>query len=321
MSQRPAVFATRNVPDAVKERLTRDYDARINEADTVLDADAIVREAEGAEAVIVSPPDRMDAALIARLPQSVRAIVCYSVGVNHVDLDAAKERGLIATNTPGVLTQSTADTAMLLMLGATRRSWEGQSMLRAGEWKGWAPTQLMGLELGTRRLGVMGMGRIGQAVAHRARAFGMEIHYHDVRRLDPEQEQGATYHETPESLLKVSDVLTLHTPATPETYRFLNAERIALLPENAVVVNSARGDVVDDEALIDALKTGRIFAAGLDVFNGEPNLHPGYLELENAYMLPHLGSATVETRNAMGFKVLDNMDAIFAGTEPPDRVV
>lgn len=321
MSQRPPVFATRNVPDAVKERLTRDYDASINESDAVLDADAIVRGAQGAQAVIVSPPDRMDAALIARLPETVRAIICYSVGVNHVDLDAARERGLTVTNTPGVLTQSTADTAMLLMLGATRRAWEGQTMLRAGKWTGWAPTQLMGLELGTRRLGVMGMGRIGQAVAHRARAFGMEIHYHDVRRLDADKEQGATYHETPESLLKVSDVLTLHTPATPETYRFLNAERIALLPENAVVVNSARGDVVDDEALIAALKSGRIFSAGIDVFQGEPDVHPGYLELENAYLLPHLGSATVETRNAMGFKVLDNMDAVFAGTEPPDRVV
>ena len=320
MSAKPKVFATRNVPEAVEARLRRDYDTRINTADTPLDAEALIAGAEGCAALIVTPPDKIDAGVIDRLPESIQAIGCFSVGTNHVDLAAATARGLTVTNTPGVLTEATADIAMLLLLGAARRGYEGQAMLRAGTWTGWTPTQLMGLDLRGRRLGVMGMGRIGQALAQRARAFGMAVHYHNRRRLDPESEAGAVYHETPEDLLAVSDVLSLHVPATPETRGFLNAERIAHLPDNAIVINTARGDVVEDAALIDALKRGRLFAAGLDVFAGEPEIHPEYHTLDNAYLLPHLGSATVETRNAMGFMVLDNLDAVFAGAVPPNRV-
>jgi len=320
MTARPKVFATRNVPEAVAARLHRDYDARVHSADSPLDAEAIVAGAEGADALIVTPPDKITAEVIARLPDALKAIGCFSVGTNHVDLAAASDRGLIVTNTPGVLTEATADIALLLILGAARRGYEGQRLLRARAWTGWTPTQLMGVELGGKRLGVLGMGRIGQAVARRARAFGMVVHYHNRRRLDSETEAGAVYHETPDALLAVSDVLSLHFPATPETRKFLNAERIARLPEGAIVVNTARGDVVDDEALIDALRRGRLFAAGLDVFAGEPDIHPGYYDLDNAYLLPHLGSATVETRNAMGFMVLDNLDAVFAGTAPPNRV-
>ena len=320
MASKPKVYVTRNVPEAVAERLHRDYEAQVHTADTGLSADDIVAGAEGKDAIIVTPPDKMTAEVIDRLPTSIKAIGCFSVGTNHVDLDAAKRRGIVVTNTPGVLTEATADIAMLLLLGACRRAHEGASLIRAGEWQGWKPTQLMGVEVTTRRLGILGMGRIGQALAHRARGFGMEIHYFDQQRVRAESELGATFHDTPESLLGVSDILSIHVPATPETIGFLNAERIAKLPDNAVVVNTARGDIVEDEALIDALKRGKLFAAGLDVFAGEPNIHPEYYKLDNAFILPHLGSATVETRNAMGFMVLDNLDAVFGGTAPPNRV-
>jgi glyoxylate reductase len=320
VSAKPRIFVTRRVPEAVTDRLQRDYDATINTADTALSVDELVAHAEGMDALIVTPPDKMGADLIDRLPDSVRAIACFSVGTNHVDLAAAKKRGIAVTNTPGVLTDATAEIAMLLILGACRRAWEGQKMLRERAWDGWKPTQLIGLELTGRRLAIFGMGRIGQATAARARAFGMEIHYHNRSRLPEAQEQGAVYHETPDQLLEVADVLSLHCPATPETQGFLNAQRIEKLPAPSVVINTSRGDVVDDAALIYALKRERVAAAGLDVFAGEPNLHAGYYELDNAYLLPHLGSATVETRNAMGFKCLDNLDALFTGREAPDRV-
>jgi glyoxylate reductase len=320
VSAKPRIFVTRRVPEAVTDRLQRDYDATINTADSALSDDQLVEQAQGIDALIVTPPDKMPAEVIDRLPDSVQAIACFSVGTNHVDLDAAKRRGIAVTNTPGVLTDATAEIAFLLILGACRRAWEGQQMLRNRQWDGWKPTQLIGLELTGRRLAIFGMGRIGQAVAARARAFGMEIHYHNRSRLPEDQAQGAVYHDTPEKLLEVADVLSLHCPATPETQGFLNAERIEKLPAPTVVVNTSRGDVVDDEALIDALKRERVAAAGLDVFAGEPNLHQGYYNLDNTYLLPHMGSATVETRNAMGFKCLDNLDALFTGRDAPDRV-
>lgn len=321
MAEKPVVVVTRRVPQAVEARLHQDYDARINTADTPLSSAEIVAAAEGADALIVAPTDAITADLIAKLPDSVRALACFSVGTNHVDLDAARDRGLIVTNTPGVLTEATADTALLLILGAARRAWEGQSMLRRREWQGWRPTQLLGVELSGKRLGILGMGRIGQAVARRAKGFGLQVHYHNRRRLPAGTEDGAIYHDSADSLLSVSDILSLHWPATPETRGFMNAERIGRLPEGAILVNTARGDVVDDEAVIAALQSGRLFAAGLDVFAGEPDIHPGYDDIPNAYLLPHLGSATIETRNAMGFKALDNLDAVFAGQAPPDRVV
>jgi lactate dehydrogenase-like 2-hydroxyacid dehydrogenase len=321
VSEKPKLYVTRQVPEAVTARLQRDYDAQINPTDRGLTADDLVAAAAGKDALIVTPPDRIDAQLIAALPESVRAIACFSVGTNHVDLEAAKARGLMVTNTPGVLTDATAEIALLLILGACRRAWEGQSWLRARQWDGWKPTQLIGLELAGKRLGIIGMGRIGQAVAKRASAFGMQVHYHNRRRLDPAQEYGATFHPELDSLLQVADVLSLHCPATPDTKGLLDAEAIARLPDPTVVVNTARGDVVDDDALIAALRSGRVWAAGLDVFAGEPDLDPRYYDLDNAYLLPHLGSATVETRNAMGFKCLDNLDALFAGRTPPDRVV
>jgi glyoxylate reductase len=242
------------------------------------------------------------------------------VGVDHIDIAAARERGITVTNTPDVLTDATADIAMLLLLGAARRAWEAQKLLRDGAWIGWRPTQLMGIGLAGRHLGIVGMGRIGLAMARRARGFGMEIHYHNRTRLEPAREEGAVYHETLETLLPLAQLLSLHCPATPATVKMINAATIDMLPQGAVVVNTARGTLIDDEALLAALASGRIAAAGLDVFAGEPALHPGYLTAPNAYLLPHIGSATVDARNAMGFRCLYNLDSFFAGKPVPDPV-
>lgn len=321
MTAKPTVFVTRRLPDAVTERLRRDYDARLNPEDRQLSGDDIVAGSSGAAAVLVTPTDKMTEQVIERLPDSVRAIVTFSVGYEHVDLSAAKRKGLTVTNTPEVLTDATADCTMLLLLAAARRGHEGEEELRQKKWYSWAPTHMLGTHVTGKRLGIFGMGRIGQAVARRARGFDMEIHYSDPRRLPPEIEAGAIYHANPEDMLPYCDFLSLHCPSTPETVHFLNEARIARMPDGAIVVNAARGTIVDDEALIAALKSGKLAAAGLDVFENEPNIHPGYHALKNTFLLPHLGSATVETRNAMGFKCLDNLDAIFAGREPPDRVV
>lgn len=319
MPEKKKILITRKVPDAVTERALASYDATINAADEIYGADRMIELLDGREGLLCTITNDVSRGVIERLPDSVRVIATFSVGFEHIDLDAAKERGIVVTNTPGVLTDATADIALLLMLGASRRAREGAQMIDVG-WSGWTPTQLMGIEMSGKRLGILGMGDIGCAVAIRARAFGMEIHYHNRRRLSPDSEQGAVYHETAEELLGVSDFLSLHCPLTPETRHFLNEERIALLPENPVVVNTARGPVVDDEALIAALKSKRVAAAGLDVFEDEPDLNPGYLECDNAFLLPHLGSATIETRNAMGFTALDNLDMFFAGKESINRI-
>jgi glyoxylate reductase len=320
MNGKPRLLVTRKLPEAVLERAARDYDARLNPEDRLYGPDELIEHAAGCDAILTCSTEKFDAGVIARLPASVRAVATFSVGTEHLDLEAARKRGLVMTNTPEVLTDSTADITMLVLLGAARRAYEGQQMVREDKWFGWTPTQLLGVHVSGKRLGILGMGRIGRAVAKRARGFDMEIHYHNRSRLSPELEQGAVYHDDADQMLGEIDFLSINCPATPETHHFLDARRIALLPERAVVSNTARGAMVDDEALIAALKAGRLAAAGLDVFEGEPNIHPGYRELSNVFILPHMGSATLETRNAMGFKCLDNLDALFAGREPPDRV-
>ncbi|MBB4305143.1 lactate dehydrogenase-like 2-hydroxyacid dehydrogenase [Rhodobium orientis] len=319
-SKSPAILVTRRLPDNVRSRLARDYSADLNEDDGVLSRDELLRRARDADALLICPTEKMSAEVIAALPERVKMVSCFSVGVDHVDLAAAAERGLIVTNTPDVLSDATAEIAILLMLGAARRAGEGERLVRADRWHTWSPTFHLGTEITGKRLGLVGMGRIGQITARRARGFDMEIHYHNRRPLDAELAGDAVYHESLEEMLPLCDVLSIHCPLTAETTGLLNAERLALLPDGAIVVNTARGGVVDDEALIAALKSGKLAAAGLDVFNNEPNIHPGYRELENAFLLPHLGSATVETRDAMGFRAVDNLDAFFAGKEPPDRV-
>ncbi len=320
MSSKPVVLVTRRLPDAVEARLRRDYDARLNGQDEVYSSERLIELATGAAAIIPCHTERLSAEVIARLPDSVRAICSFSVGYDHIDLAAAKARGIRVTNTPEVLSNATAEIAMLLMLGAARRAHEGARMLRTDTWADWSAIGQLGIEVTGKRLGIIGMGRVGQVMARRARGFDMEIHYYNRHRLDPEIEAGAIYHADLHHLLPHSQFLSIHCPATPETHHLLNAERIALLPDGAVVVNTARGAVVDDDALIAALKSGKLFAAGLDVFNGEPNIDPRYRELDNTFLLPHIGSATRETRDAMGFRALDNLDAIMAGREPRDRL-
>ncbi|NQZ98809.1 MAG: D-glycerate dehydrogenase [Myxococcales bacterium] len=320
MVPRKRLLITRRLTEAVLARIGRDYEGVLNTDDRPLTGDEIVARAEGCDGVICAPGDPLDGDVVSRLPDSVRAIATFSVGYDHLDVAAAKQRGIRAFNTPGVLTDSTADITLLLLLGAARRAFEGQRMLRAGQWAGWTPTQLLGRSLAGKRLGILGMGRIGNAVAHRARAFELEIHYCNRHRLGADRELGATFHTSPRELMRGADFFSLHCPATPETHHFLDAERIDWLPDHAIVVNTARGAVVDDAALIDALRSGRIAAAGLDVFEGEPDVHPGYRALDNVYILPHMGSATIETRDAMGHRALDNLDAFFAGRNPPDSI-
>ena len=317
---KPVVLVTRKLPDAVEDRLRRDYDAILNPDDSVYSSDDIIERAKGVDAILPCHTEHFTAEVIARLPDRVRAIANYSVGYDHVDIEAARARGLIVTNTPEVLSDATAELTMMLMLGAARRASEGERLVRTREWKDWSPSFMVGTQVTGKRLGILGFGRVGRVVARRARGFDMEIHYHDHKHMPPELEEGAIYHESPEDLMPHCDFLSLHTVASPETIKLLNAERIALLPDGAIVVNASRGVVIDDDALIAALKSGKLTAAGLDVFNDEPNIHPEYLQLPNVFLMPHIGSATKETRDAMGFRALDNLDAIFAGREPRDRV-
>jgi lactate dehydrogenase-like 2-hydroxyacid dehydrogenase len=317
---KPRLLVTRRLPEAVESRIGQSYTAEFNMSDVPMTGDAIAEQSAGKDAILVAAGDAIGEAVVPRVAASVKIIATFSVGIEHIGLQAARQRGIAVTNTPDVLTAATADMAVLLMLAASRRLGEGERVVRAGQWSGWAPTQLMGSQVTGKRLGIIGMGRIGQAVAKRARAFEMAVHYTNRNRLAPAAEDGAQYHASLESLLKVSDVLSVHCPLTPETRGLINAARLALLPKGAIVVNTARGPVVDDQALIAALASGHVVAAGLDVYDGEPKLNRGYLTLENAVLAPHLGSATVETRNAMGFRALDNLDAFFAGGQPRDKV-
>lgn len=315
------LLVTRRLPPEVEARAARDYQARLNAEDTPRTSADILGLAAGADAILCCPADRMDADTIAALPSSVKVIATFSVGFDHVDIHAAQARGIAVCNTPDVLSVATAECAMLLMLASARRANEGERLIRAGQWQGWAPTQLLGTQISGRRLGIFGMGRIGREVARMARGFGMRVHYRDQVRLPPELEAGAVFHDDDASFLPVCDVLSLHAPGGPATRHWLNAERIALLPHGAVVVNAARGGLVDDLALIAALRSGQVGFAGLDVYDGEPHLNPGYLELDNVTLLPHLGSATHETRDAMGFLALDGIDAVLAGRKPSNLVV
>jgi lactate dehydrogenase-like 2-hydroxyacid dehydrogenase len=320
MAPKPRILVTRKLPAAVEARAARDYRATLNPEDTLYDGEALLKAAEGCDGLLPCPTDKLSAEAVARLPASVRVIATFSVGHEHIDLAACKNRGIAVGNTPDVLTDATADIALLLMLGAARRAYEGERLVREATWGAWGPTSMLGTHMTGKRLGIYGMGRIGQAVAKRARAFDMQIHYHNRSRLAPELEQGAVFHAAPEDMLPHCDFLSINAPSSPDTNNFLDARRIAQLPDGAIVVNTARGPLVDDEALIAALKSGKLAAAGLDVFTGEPKIHPGYRSLPNTFLLPHLGSATVETRNAMGFKALDNLDAFFAGRPLPARV-
>jgi lactate dehydrogenase-like 2-hydroxyacid dehydrogenase len=302
----------------VESRITRDYVARFNVQDRLYSSDELIDVSAGADALLITQEDVMNAQALSRLPNTVRVVATFSAGFDHIDLVAAAARGIKVTNTPGVVTDATADIAMLLLLAASRRANEGQALVRSGNWRDPRPTELLGWQLTGKVLGIYGMGRIGSAVAERARAFGMSIHYANMHRLNPELEKGAVFHADARDLLRNSPFLTLHAPGTKATTHFLNAETIELLPQGAVIVNAARGSLVDDNALIGALRSGRIAAAGLDVYQGEPHINPEYRTLPNVFLLPHLGTATIETRVQMGMRALDNLDAALAGKTPED---
>jgi len=314
---KPVLVVTAHFVDEVEARIDRDFHARRKPKGTPFTQEELLSAAEGADAMFVTPVDRLDAAFFERLSSSVKVIATYSVGYDHIDLTAAAERKIAIAHTPGVLTDATADIALLLMLGASRRAYEAQELVRSGNWKSSAVTVLLGWQLTGKILGIYGMGRIGQAVARRARGFGMNIHYYNPGRLPREVEGDAIFHDDPYDLLRVSAFLSLNAPETIETRRFLDAKAIACLPHGAIVVNTARGGIVVDEDLIAALKSGQVAAAGLDTYQGEPQLHPGYLALKNTFLLPHMGSATIETRTAMGMLALDNVNAVLSGTPAP----
>jgi len=321
MTDKPVLLIPRKLAPAVLARAQATYDVILNEDDHVMTRDELVAACQTVDAVLPCHSEHFSAEVVAALPARLKIIANHSVGVDHVDLDAAKARGIVVTNTPDVLSDATAEIAMLCMLGAARRGSEGDRMVREGRWNFWSPAFMVGRQVTGRRFGVLGMGRVGQITADRARGFGMEIHYHNRSRLSPDKEKGAIFHDTVESLLAVSDVLSLHCPNTPETTGLINARTLDLLPDRAILVNTARGALVDEDALVAALKSGRLFAAGLDVFRDEPGGNPALADLDNVFLLPHIGSATFETRDAMGFRALDNLDAFFAGDAPVDRLV
>jgi lactate dehydrogenase-like 2-hydroxyacid dehydrogenase len=318
MAAKPKLLVTCRPTDRVVAEIEQNYDAAFRIDGIAGDGTRLARASAGMDGIFSRFTDPLNAATINALGDSVGIIAAYAVGYENIDVAAATARGIAVTNTPGVLTDATAEMAMLLMLGAARCQHEGTTLLRNGQWDG--PTTILGTLVSGKRLGIVGLGRIGKAVARRARGFDMEIHYHDIERLAPAEEQGAIFHADVNDMLPLCDVLSLHCVYSPATRQFLNAGRLARLPDGAVVVNTARGGLIDDSALIGALQSGKVAAAGLDVFEGEPNLDPRYLTLSNTFLMPHLGTATQETRDAMGFKALSNLDAFFAGKVPPDRV-
>ena len=320
MASKPKLWISRRLSDATLERAAADYDVIVNWEDGLSSADDLVAMSAKVDAIIPCHSELFTAEVAARLDPRLKIIANHSVGVDHCDLPALKARGITVTNTPDVLSDATAEIAMLLMLGAARRAVEGDGLVRTGKWDVWSPSFMVGKQVTGARLGIIGMGRVGQAFARKARGFDMEIHYYNRSRLPAEKEQGATYHATVEALLPLCDFLSLHCPATPETAGLMNAERFALLPDGAVIVNTARGALVDEAALLAVLTGGKLAAAGLDCFQVEPGGNPAFAGHENIFMLPHIGSATRATRDAMGFRALDNLDAFFAGEVPKDKL-
>jgi lactate dehydrogenase-like 2-hydroxyacid dehydrogenase len=310
------MYLARRLPPAVEAAMQRRYEVKLNESDAVLTQQQLIAQAHGCEYLVVSVTEKLTAQVMDGLAPNLRLIATHSVGFEHIDLDAARARGIAVLYSPNVLSAACAEIALMLILNAARRGYEADTLVRSGRWAGFAPTQLLGLGLVGRRLGILGMGRIGREVAARAIGFGMEIHYHNRRRLAPADEGGATYHASVDELLGYSDVLCLCVPHDSQVTGLLDSRRISLLPPSAIVVNIARGSIVDDDALIAALQSGRVFAAGLDVFANEPAIDERYRRLANVFLTPHIGSATTQTRDAMGFLLLEAMQALEEGRTP-----
>ncbi len=304
------ILVTRKLLKECEEKALKMFDANLNSNDELYSQNNVIEMSQGCDGILSSLTDKMDADTINKLPESIKIISNFAVGFGNIDLEAAKKRGIAVTNTPDVLTDATAEIGILLILGACRRVPEGIQGAKDCNWK-WSADYLIGKQLTGARLGILGMGRIGQKIARIAKSLGMIVHYHNRSKLSPDKDNGATYHDTLKSLMSVSDVLSVCCPASNETINLINKETLEYLPKGAVVTNVARGDIVDDEALIDALERRKVYAVGLDVYKGEPNLNPGYLKYKQAFILPHLGSATKETRTAMANLAIDNIEEYF----------
>ena len=322
-ARKPKVIVTRRLPDPVETRMRELFDTELNLDDVPLDREALIRAVQRADAIVPTITDHIDADLIAAAGDKLKLIANFGAGVDHIDVAAANERGIAVTNTPGVLTEDTADLTMALIMAVSRRIVEGANVVQAGEFTGWTPTWMMGRRVNGKRLGIIGMGRIGQAVARRAKAFGMQIHYHNRKPVSHviAEELEATYWESLDQMLARMDIISVNCPHTPATYHLLSARRLKLLQTHAVVVNTARGGIIDEGALADLLAAGAVAGAGLDVFEFEPAINPKLLTQPNAVLLPHLGSATVEARIDMGEKVIINLKTWMDGHRPPDRVI
>lgn len=317
------VILTRKYPEAAETRMRELFDTRLNDGDVPFSRDQLIAAMQDADVLVPTVTDTIDAEMLAQAGPQLKLIANFGTGVDHIDLQAARERGITVTNTPGVLTEDTADVAMALILAVPRRLVEGDQKIRTGKWSGWSPTGLLGHRINGKRLGIVGMGAIGQAIARRARGFGMSIHYHNRKPVHPAVEEAleATYWDSLDQMLPRMDIVSVNCPSTEATRNLLNADRLALLNENAYLINTARGDVVDESAMISCLEEGKFAGAGLDVYAGEPDVPEALRSLRNVVLLPHIGSATIEGRDAMGDKVLINIQTFIDGHTPPDRVL
>jgi len=320
---RPVVIVTRKLPEPIEARMMELFDTRLNATDRPFSRAQLVEAVQSCDVLVPTVTDKIDAAILAQAGERLRLIANYGTGVDNIDVDAAYKRGITVTNTPGVLTEDTADMAMALILAVARRLVEGERLARSGEWQGWAPTAMLGHRIWGKRLGIVGMGRIGTAVARRARGFGLSIHYHNRRRVHEslEAELEATYWESLDQMLARVDIVSVNCPHTPATYHLLSARRLKLLQKHAIIVNTSRGEVIDEAALTRMLRDKEIAGAGLDVFEHEPAINPKLRQLDNVVLLPHMGSSTIEGRLDMGEKVIINIKTFVDGHRPPDRVL
>jgi len=321
--KKPTVIVTRKLPDAIETRMMELFDTKLNLTDKALSKIELIEAVKSCDVLVPTVTDRIDAAILSQAGPQFKLIASFGTGVDHIDLASARQRNVIVTNTPGVLTEDTADMTMALILAVPRRLSEGERLVRKGDWRGWSPTFMLGHRIWGKRLGIIGMGRIGTAVARRAKAFGLSIHYHNRNKVAPEieAELEATYWDSLDQMLTRMDIISVNCPHTPATYHLLSARRLKLLQQHAYVVNTARGEVIDENALTRMLRGGELAGAGLDVFEHEPAVNPKLIELDNVVLLPHLGSATIEGRIDMGEKVLINIKTFADGHNPPDRVV
>ncbi len=313
------IFVTRRLLKENEDKLKELFDVTLNTNDKIYKPEEIIEQSKGFDGILSSVTDPINAETISKLSDSIKIIANGAVGFGNIDIEAARKKNITVTNTPDVLTDATADIQILLLLGASRKAYEGRLAAEKQDWK-WSWDFLLGKQMSNKRLGILGMGRIGRAVAKRAKAFGMEIHYHNRSKLSSDLEDGAIYHDTLKGLFEQSEFLSVNCPATPETTKIINKETLGYLKKNTVIGNAARGDVVDDDAMVEAIKNGTVFAYGLDVYNGEPKIHPEYLKLKNIFLLPHLGSATKRTRWDMAYRATKNLEQFFSGKKPQDQV-